>query len=118
MEVTGKVHKILPLETGESKAGKEFVKQLFVIDTEAKFNPLVAIQAFGDDKCDLVLKLSVGQKITAHINVSSREWKDKWFTQVDLWKIDILEEAKTQPMKPNAEEFNKESEGESLDEIF
>jgi len=48
MEVTGTVKLIVPAETGVSKAGKEWKKQVIVVDTGSDYNPEIAIQAFGD----------------------------------------------------------------------
>ena len=48
MEVTGKVLRKLELETGVSKAGKEWQKQSIVIDTGGEFNNEVCVSAFGD----------------------------------------------------------------------
>lgn len=49
MEIKGKISKILPLETGISKAGKEWKKQDVVLKQFDKFETDVCITAFGDD---------------------------------------------------------------------
>jgi hypothetical protein len=88
LKITGKITAILPLEKGVSKAGKDYQKQSFVIDTGAKFNPLVAFGVFGEEKCaDLITPLSVGQDVEVGFNLSSREFKDKYYTQADAWRI-------------------------------
>ena len=88
MEVKGKVHQILKLESGTSKAGKEWRKQSFVIDTGDQYNPLVCISAFGDDKIQVVEGLKVGEGVTVHFNLSSKEFNGKYYHSVDMWKID------------------------------
>ena len=39
LAITGKLVKALDVESGTSKAGKEWKKQSFVIDTGAQYNP-------------------------------------------------------------------------------
>jgi hypothetical protein len=100
LKITGKVTAILPLEKGVSKAGKDYQKQSFVIDTGAKFNPLVAFGVFGEEKCkDLITPLSVGQDVEVGFNLSSREFKDKYYTQADAWRITAVEDD-TQQSQP------------------
>ena len=65
MEVKGTVKLIAPAETGVSQAGKQWKKQVIVVDTGADYNPDIAIQAFGDDKIKDLNKLSVGDSVAA-----------------------------------------------------
>ena len=82
-EVKGKVKLIAPAETGVSQAGKAWKKQVIVVDTGAEYNPDIAIQAFGDDKIKDLNKLSVGDSVLIKCYVSSREYKGKYFHNID-----------------------------------
>jgi hypothetical protein len=82
MEVKGKVVKVLDLETGISKAGKEWQKQSIVIDTGEDFNNIVCVNAFGQKVKDLV-KLKVGMTATILCNVYSREYNGKYYHNID-----------------------------------
>jgi hypothetical protein len=90
MIVTGKVHEVCEMQTGTSKAGNEWTRQNVVIDTSDEYNPHVCISFLGD-KCQLLKQLSIGQNVSIHINLSSKKWNDKWFTNVNGWKIDSQE---------------------------
>ena len=83
MEVTGKLVKILDLETGTSKAGKEWQKQTVVIDSGDEFNNLTAVSAFGEDKIKHLNKLQVGMTVAILCNVYSREYKGKYYHNID-----------------------------------
>jgi len=83
MEVTGTVNLICPAETGVSKAGKQWKKQVIVVDTGAEYNPDIAIQAFGDDKIKDLNKLLVGDSVLIKCNVYSREYNGKYFHNID-----------------------------------
>ena len=83
MEVKGKVKTILPLESGTSKAGKEWQKQTVVIDTGDEFNNLTAVSAFGEDKIKHLNKLDIGMTVAILCNVYSREYKGKYYHNID-----------------------------------
>ena len=87
MEIKGKLVKKLEVETGTSKAGKDYKKQNFVINTGDQFNPEVCIGLFAD-KVDLLNGVNVGDELTVSINLSSREFNGKYYTQVDGWRIE------------------------------
>ena len=82
MEVTGKLVKKLELETGVSKAGKEWKKQSIVIDTGNEFNNEICVSAFGD-KIEQMNKLEIGMEVSVLCNVYSREYKGRYFHNID-----------------------------------
>ena len=81
MEVTGTVLRKLELETGVSKAGKEWKKQSIVIDTGGEFNNEVCVSAFGD-KVGQMNKLEVGMEVSVLCNVYSREYNGRYFHNI------------------------------------
>tara|TARA_Y100001970_G_C14255915_1_gene875377 strand:+ start:995 stop:1321 length:327 start_codon:yes stop_codon:yes gene_type:complete len=83
MEVKGKLVKMLKLETGVSKSGKEWQKQTALIDNGEDFNNLVAISAFGQDKIKDLNKLQEGMTVSILCNVYSREYKGKYYHNID-----------------------------------
>jgi len=83
MEVKGKLVKMLKLETGVSKSGKEWQKQTVVIDTGEEFNNLIAVSAFGEDKIKDLNKLQEGMSVSILCNVYSREYKGKYYHNID-----------------------------------
>ena len=82
MEVKGKLVKKLDLETGISKAGKEWKKQSILIDTGGDFNNEIAVSAFGD-KVGQMNKLEVGMEVSVLCNVYSREYNGRYFHNID-----------------------------------
>jgi len=87
LAIKGKINKILSIESGTSKAGKEWKKQGFVIDTGAQYNPEVCFSLFGDDKIEMLKNYSEGQHVEVSFNVSSREFNGKYYHNLDAWKI-------------------------------
>ena len=87
LSVKGKIQQILKPESGVSRAGKEWNKQEFVIETEEQFPRKVCFTLFGD-KTTLINGLSSGEEVEVSFNLESREYNGKWFHNVNAWKID------------------------------
>ena len=106
MKVTGTITKVLPTLEGVSKAGKEWKKLSFVLETKEEYNNLYCFDVFGDEKVDNFTKFNkVGQEVDVEFNIKTNEWKDKYFTSLDAWKIfkaDTEGKAATEPygLKP------------------
>ena len=86
IEIQGTVFKIMPEITGESQRGK-WQKQEFVIETKDQYPKKVCFSAWGD-KTDVVKSLKEGETITVSFNPESREYNDRWYTDLRAWKID------------------------------
>src|SRR5665811_1041510 len=87
LSVKGKIQQILKAESGVSRAGKEWQKQEFVIETEEQFPKKVCFTLFGD-KTSLIDGLSSGEEVEVSFNLESREYNGKWFHNINAWKID------------------------------
>lgn len=87
--VKGKISKVLEVESGVSKTTqKEWSKMQFVVETKEKYNNLYCFELFGQDKIDNFNKFNkVGQDVEVTFNVSTNEWKGKYFTSLQAWKI-------------------------------
>lgn len=84
MEISGTVVSLLPLQSGQGKNGT-WKKQEFIIETPGQYPKKVCLSLWGD-KVD-ENKLSIGEKITASVNIESREYNGRWYTDVRAWKI-------------------------------
>tara|TARA_R110001599_G_scaffold346763_1_gene572381 strand:+ start:45 stop:356 length:312 start_codon:yes stop_codon:yes gene_type:complete len=92
MQIIGKLTKKLDRETGTSNAGKSWEKQSILIEqTGATFNKEVAVSFFGD-KVKNLRDIEVGSDISVSINLSSREFKGKYYHNIDGWFIAKLGE--------------------------
>ena len=95
LKIEGQLTKILPIEKGTSKAGKEWQKQSFVIDTGAQYNPEICFQLFGEEKIQMLEKHKEGNTIEVLFNISSREYNGRYFHNLDAWAVNDL--SKKQP---------------------
>ncbi len=87
LDITGKILQIMPITTGTSKAGKEWVKQEFVIETQETYPKKVCISVMGD-KTQELKKHVPGNEIKVSLNLESREYNGKWYTNVNAWRIE------------------------------
>tara|TARA_R110002050_G_scaffold6770_3_gene27274 strand:- start:469 stop:801 length:333 start_codon:yes stop_codon:yes gene_type:complete len=88
MKVTGKIENILQTQTGTTKAGKEWKKTSFVVKTDDEYNNLYCFDVFGEEKVDKFLQYnSKGDVVDVDFNVKTNEWKGKYFTSLDAWKV-------------------------------
>jgi hypothetical protein len=86
MEISGKVTQVLPLVTGEGKNGT-WQKQQFVIETQSQYPKMVMMTLWGDKINQY--NLSVGMMVTCSVEIESREFNGKWYTDVKAWKISV-----------------------------
>ena len=87
LQVKGKIQQILKPESGVSRAGKEWQKQEFVIETDEQYPRKVCFTLFGE-KTSLVNNLSEGEEVEVSFNLESREFNGKWYHNINAWKID------------------------------
>ncbi len=102
MTIQGTVTHHMADQSGTSKAGKVWSKGGFVIETtDTQYPKSVALETFGDK----VENPAIGSVVTAHINLESREWNGKWFSDIKCWKVDIDQPAKGVTVKQVADAF-------------
>jgi hypothetical protein len=87
LDIIGRIIQILPTTSGTSKAGKDWVKQEFVIETQEQYPKKICISVMGD-KTQELNKYAPGKDVKVSLNLESREYNGKWYTNVNAWKIE------------------------------
>lgn len=85
LNISGIVLNILPLQSGTSKAGNQWQKQDFILETGGQYPRKVCICLFGDNVEKF--PLAVGQSVTASVDIESREFNARWYTDVRAWNV-------------------------------
>ncbi|HEV7349132.1 DUF3127 domain-containing protein [Telluribacter sp.] len=85
MELTGQVVSLLPEVSGQGKNGT-WRKQEFILEIPSQYPRKVCITMWGD-KIDQ-FNLKEGDNVTASIDVESREYNQRWYTEVKAWKVE------------------------------
>ena len=99
LSIKGTVKQILTAESGISKAGKEWNKQEFIIESDEQFPKPIAFTLFGD-KLKLIDNIKIGQSVEVFFNLESREYNEKWFHNINAWKIDVEQSQPAQEASP------------------
>ena len=86
MEISGKLIKILQEVRGESQRGP-WVRGGFVIETDGEYPRQVAFTTFGEDRLALVAGIPLNSPVIVTFMPESREWQDKWFTDLRCSRI-------------------------------
>ena len=88
MTITGKLENVFSVKSGKSAKGNDWVAQEFLIETtNDKYPKKICFSVFGEDKIKPLSSLTIGDIITVDFDVESREWKGRWFTQLNAWRI-------------------------------
>ncbi len=98
MEIEGKIIQINPVQSGESRNGT-WKKQEFIIETKGQYPKKVCIVAWGDKIDQFALKENEDVKVS--IDIESREFNGRWYTDVKAWRVEKAGEATSAPQEPD-----------------
>jgi len=108
LKITGEVSNVLEEESGEGKKGT-WRKQAFILKTPGEYPREVCVLQWGDniDK----FPVQSGTTITAHIDIQSREYNGRWYTDVKAWKVERKDGGAAKPRREDKPPLPEESEG-------
>ena len=93
MQITAKINQLLPLQTGEGKNGP-WKKQDIIVETEGKFPKKICISCWGDLADNEMLK-EINKTFVFSVDIESREYNGRWYTDIKAWRIDDYIESAT-----------------------
>lgn len=100
LEFEGSLVKVLPEVTGQGKNGA-WVKQDFVLETEDQYPKKACFTAWGDKAADLKT-FSLGEKLRISFSVESREYNERWYTDLKAYRIDQAGTGSSSPSPTSA----------------
>jgi len=111
MELSGTVIDILEEQSGKSNKGP-WRKQDFILKTDDEYPKTVCITIWGDNIDQFSLQKE--EKVTAHIDIQSREYNGRWYTDVKAWKID--KSGGGGPQEPPSDRFKESPPIDDIDD--
>jgi hypothetical protein len=99
LTLKGKLTRILNSESGVSRAGNAWTKQEFVVETADQYPKTVCFTLFND-KVSMVSGLQVGDEIEVSFDVESREFNNKFYHNINAWKIGKIDQASSAGTAP------------------
>ena len=91
LEITGTLISKLAVQTGSSARG-EWQKQEFVIETADNFPKKVCLNVWGPEKVSELSGYREGEVLKISFNAESREFNQRWYTDLRAWKIERAEQ--------------------------
>jgi len=98
MDLSGKIISQLPEVSGSSKSGNAWRKQEFIVETGGQYPKKVCVSLWGDKIDQFGLK--VGEQVNLSIEIESREYNGRWYTEVKAYKADRSQGAAGMPVGP------------------
>lgn len=95
-QIIGRLIEILPVITGENERGV-WKRGGFVIEYGNEYPKKVAFTTFGDDNIALVNPSMVGSTITVSFRPESREFNERWYTDLKATKVTVAGNATVAP---------------------
>jgi len=87
-EVEGKLHRKFDTE----QKTDSFRAREFVLEIEGQYPQMVKFQ-LTQDRCDLIDAYDEGNQLKVHFDLRGREWNDKFFTNLNAWRVEAAEDA-------------------------
>ncbi len=88
LELTAKLIKILPSQKFAGKSG-DVSKQQFIVETQETYPKSICFTAMAE-KAEAIKNLAIGDTIKISFFIESREFNDRWYTDLRVWKIEKL----------------------------
>lgn len=88
MQITAKLIKVLPLQTGMGRNG-EWKRQDIIVETQEQYPKKICLGIWGDRIEDE--KLKVDNMLQIDFDIESREYNERWYTNLKAWKIEVVQ---------------------------
>lgn len=121
MEFEGVVYKIMPVTRGTSARG-EWQRQDVVFDYNdgGQFSRKICVTFFNKESD--VAKLREGETFLVSVNIESREYNGRWYTDIRAWRLqpkqaEVPGAGPMPDMPPIAEELSYASSPAEVDDL-
>ena len=94
MQLIAKLINVLAIQTGQGKNG-EWRKQDIIVETNSQYPKKICISLWGDKISDENLK--IGQYFKYELDIESREYSGRWYTDIKAWRIDSSNNENSNP---------------------
>jgi len=82
-EVEGKLHKVFDTENKSAT----FQAREFVIEVPGQYPNYIKFQ-LTQDRCAVIDPFQAGEQIKVHFDLRGRVWNEKYFTNLNAWRIE------------------------------
>ncbi|WP_373493641.1 DUF3127 domain-containing protein [Aquiflexum sp.] len=114
MELSGKIVQILPEQGGTSAKGN-WRKRDYILELPGTYPKKVCLTVWGDQIDQF--NMDMGDEVNASVDIESREYNGRWYTDVKAWKVEKSNQSKSNSPMSNAPDVTTFSE-ESGDDVL
>lgn len=100
MNLQVELKQVLPVQSGQGKNGMWY-KCPIIVETQDRYPKTICVSVVGEERVKELGNYKVGDKLNIHINIASREYNGRWYTEVSAWKIDLVPEQSDMPPADN-----------------
>ena len=94
MQITAKLIQLLPIQTGLGKNG-QWRKQDIIVETDSQYSKKICVSIWGDKINEN--QLQIGNSLAISYELESREYNNKWYTDVKAFRIELLNNPQPNP---------------------
>ena len=98
-EVAGKLFKKFDTE----QKSERFKAREFVIEVEDGQYPQLVKFQLTQDRCDALDPFEEGDMVNVHFDLRGRQWQDKFFTNLNAWRLEAKQPAASTGSAPAAD---------------
>lgn len=99
MEIKGKVIQILSTEGGTSRSGNPWSKASLIVEVAENPQYPKKIKISNMKNADAFSKITVGSEVVFKVEIESREYNGRWYTEVNCWGWDTNQSAQSIPQR-------------------
>lgn len=116
MEINGKIVQVLEEQKGTGRNGP-WRKQDYILETKSQYPKKLCVTVWGD-KIDQ-FAMQPGDEVNLGIEIESREYNGRWYTDVRAWKAQKQGSANAPepvqyPNNPDVASFGGENDDDTL----
>ena len=86
LKIQGRIIAVLPEVGGISKAGNQWKKQEYVLETFDQYPKKICFNAFGNKVDEFAIQ--EGETLTVSVDIESREFNGRWYTDIRAWRVE------------------------------
>lgn len=100
MNIKGKVVQVLPIENGTSRNGNQWSKASLIVEVSENPQYPKKIKISNMKNAEAFSKLAIGSEVTFKVEIESREYNGRWYTEVSCWGWDAITPTQQAPAQP------------------
>ncbi len=95
-DIEGKLHKIFDIQ---AKSDSFQTRDIILLVQDGNYPQYIKFQ-LTQDRCGLVERFKPGDEVKISFDLRGREWQGKYFTNLNAWRIELVQSQAEAPMPP------------------